>query len=615
MRSVTPLVWPPSKANIDTQKLWNVALKSQGDNRLPPSPTKVQAFPGTNIVSLAWEINSVDQPRIAGFRIFQDTESKLVQSINDPTARSAVLPIADGKKHSFFVASVSAIGKQSLPVQCISQNAIILARSAGNLLPNPGFENNAVGAPVNSYNNTRNIGDWVCDDWAINNSQLEGINMDPAKFSVTQEGGNGLMRSGAFNLQMRLKAGVVFPNNNQWYGLKIESRRIPVKAGEVHLVGGYYRWDAQAFLPAGIAGIVRIGLLEVTNTGAVLFAHWSDLFAAQGGYALASITYAVPANVVALGVFVAGYIRNSSAAPFNTGVLYMDARWDDLFITPQLNLDSDVADGTTFRRLLHVNGSNVLSASTVLNTQGSIIPSQPIVINYTATTTSIALSWSQQSFLMADGSTLIMKAGSVSYTGLGANTRYNIFPYIRVSDGTLLFANGSPPPSGTNPQAVLSAQQNFDGRVSTDPLFITTPSSGTSGGSGGGGDKCPDGEELVEVRDRGVIKAKEVVAGDWIRGMNMYTGEDVYRRVMNVTSAECAAWRRIQGRKVSPCEPVWWEEKWTPAYKVPGSEFDGSVGLKMQITVEADNYDQSNYWLLENGSNSLLIHNYYINPC
>jgi hypothetical protein len=614
MKSPLPFTWPPNQTNLDYQTRWSQALAAQGNNRVPPAPVGVQAIVGTMKVTLKWNVAAVDQGLIAGFRIFKDTESNLVQTVSDPNARSIDIPLTDNSPHNFFVASVSPAKKQSKPVRTVAQNGTVLNNSrGGNILPNPGFDLNSVNAPVNGFGLVRSKGEWLCDSWVIANSRGGGITFDFNKFAPALES-DGFQRSGVACAFIRLQAFSLIPADFQWYGVEVESVRVPVKQGEIYNVGGYSSWAANVAIPAGILKIVRIGLLTIAPNGAVGMPIFLDVFTPNGGMLLRQATYTVPAGVAAIALLVAGYVNNQSGVAFNTGNgLAMDARFDDLFITPQLNLDTDVADGTTFRRLKFVDINNELSGSRVLRAQGSIVPNQPIIINFSTTTSQIALSWSQQSFLLADGSTLVLLAGSVTYNGLSANTRYNIFPYIEVATGLMKFTNGSPPPSGTTPQAVLAAQQGLDGRIPTDPLFITTPSSGTGGGTGGGGDRCPDGEELVEIRDKGAIRAIEVSAGDWIKGQNLYTGEDTWRKVAAVTTEESAAWRRYKGHKISPCEPIWFEEKWTPAFKVPGATFDGSHGVRVKITVEADEYDQYNYWLI--GDEPLLMHNFQPIAC
>jgi hypothetical protein len=69
----------------------------------------------------------------------------------------------------------------------------------------------------------------------------------------------------------------------------------------------------------------------------------------------------------------------------------------------------------------------------------------------------------------------------------------------------------------------------------------------------------------------------------------------------------CAAWRIVSGHKVSPCEPVYLNNQWLSASRVPGAPLDTTIGLKIDIVVEADDFDQHNYYLMS--GTQLLIHN------
>lgn len=247
------------------------------------------------------------------------------------------------------------------------------------------------------------------------------------------------------------------------------------------------------------------------------------------------------------------------------------------------------------------------AGSSGLNAQGSIVPIQPINSpSWTTTSSSIALSWASQTVGLSDGSSIVIAAGSKSYTGLGASTTYHIYPYVDIPTLTIMFANASPPPTSANSADSLAA--NADGTYSMTPLTITTVATGGGGGSGGGGGYCPESHELVDVQGKGLVPVGDVEGGDYIKGYSFKTKADVYRKVVSVASASCAAWRVIRGHKVSPCEPVWVGSDCMPAYRAPGAAFDGSVGIKSQIHVNSDDYDECNFWLF-GGSEPLLVHN------
>src|SRR6185437_10864582 len=181
-----------------------------------------------------------------------------------------------------------------------------------------------------------------------------------------------------------------------------------------------------------------------------------------------------------------------------------------------------------------------------------------------------------------------------SYSSLSPGTQCWFYPYLDVGLGTIGFANGTPP--STTASSVFAIQAALDGRIPVPIFPITTPSSGISSGSDGDG-SCPDSQELVAVRRLnpkgevifdGELKAEDVVFGDHIKGYCFETKQDVYRRVIGTGMKSCAAWRRVKGHKVSPCEPVYLNNQWSHSHRIPGTSFDSTVGIKMDLFVEAD---------------------------
>jgi hypothetical protein len=246
--------------------------------------------------------------------------------------------------------------------------------------------------------------------------------------------------------------------------------------------------------------------------------------------------------------------------------------------------------------------------STLLNGQGSIIPNQSVVYSTTYSTSTCGVSVTAQSLLRADGSTFTVNASSLSYTGLSSSTTYYIYPYINVATGNIAAANGVPPPTAAN--TTMAIQAAGDGRIPLAPVSITTSASGggTGGGSGGGG--CPESAELVDVQGKGQVAAGTVVPGDYILGQCLTSNTDVYRKVLQVRQETCHAWRMIDSHKNSPCESVYYDGQWMPAFRVPGATFNGDKGVKVLIAVEADDYGEHNFYLV--ADNRLLIHNQII---
>jgi hypothetical protein len=259
--------------------------------------------------------------------------------------------------------------------------------------------------------------------------------------------------------------------------------------------------------------------------------------------------------------------------------------------------------------------------SSSLLTQGSIIPTQAFTISYTTTSTTISLSWSNTTLYRADGSTFTVASGSKSYTGLSASNTYYLYPYIDLVNLVIAWTNPNPP--GTSLSSTLAVQTQFDTRSGLSAMVITTPASGSGGGTGGDGGQggsgppCPEQNELVEVQRNGQviqIKVGDLNAQtDLLKGYSFEQKKDVYRRVLNKSFRGCAAWRIVNGHKVTPCEPVYVNDAWIPAYKAPGATIDMTVGVRVDIVVKTDEFAEHNYYLV--GGTELLIHNFFVLPC
>lgn len=252
-------------------------------------------------------------------------------------------------------------------------------------------------------------------------------------------------------------------------------------------------------------------------------------------------------------------------------------------------------------------------SSSGLNSQGSIIPTSSIILSASFNSSSITMTWTSQSLLRADGTSLSIASGSQTWTGLSASTTYYIYPTINASTGAIGFTNPTPPT--TSPSNVYATQSGADGYIALATYIVTTSSSGggTGGGSTGGDDTCPEGNEIVDVQGKGNIAASSVMAGDYIRGRCFGSNSDVYRRVVETKHSPSVAWRMVEGHRVSPCEPVFYDGAWMPAYRVPGSTLDTTSGVKVQITVDTGDYDEANYYLTS--GTGLLIHNYRLPAC
>jgi hypothetical protein len=117
MKSPLPFQWPPNQQNLADRTRWSSALASVGNNRVPYPPQNVRITPGTLKLTVTWDAPAKDAQYVSGYRVFLDTESKLVREISDPNTRTADIAVSDTQNHNVFVASINATKKQSRPVR------------------------------------------------------------------------------------------------------------------------------------------------------------------------------------------------------------------------------------------------------------------------------------------------------------------------------------------------------------------------------------------------------------------------------------------------------------------------------------------------------------------
>lgn len=314
-------------------------------------------------------------------------------------------------------------------------------------------------------------------------------------------------------------------------------------------------------------------------------------------------TPAAPATVVSITSFFWLQLSNPTGSPITLTGYPFDMRVDNVCL---IRVATD--------------GEASFNGSTVLVGQGSIMPTQAVTLYNATSASAITVSWSAQSLYRSDtlvtGNSLNVAAGSQTWSSLGASTRYYFYPYVDIPSGTVQFSGGIL--GGSN--LTYSMQANADGRAcipyvntigGAGVTYIQTAAAGQTGG-GGGGIPCPEGEELVEEQTKGSIKVKDVRVGDWLKGYSFATSTDnVFREVIQTRSDEISIWRIVDGHKVSPCEPIYHEGEWKPAFQATGSTIDYTTGLKVHISLNVDNYSEQNYYLVS--GTPLLSHNQSIN--
>ena len=503
------------------------------------------------------------------------------ESLADVTAGKSLDILSDGATYSRTLVSQSSLG-------------VILGKSYGaglNLIPNGDFS-------------ACFINPSFPDDWSYGSVG--------AAYTIERETIYG--PEGGVDVLIRLNQGQTFGPGSA-FG-QIVSSNFPVTGGSNLYVTGQCRLDFNNSSPDLIINAVVYIRFFDANIAPIFSADTTINTDLLAGYWRAFDTnnnVAVPGNA-AFACFILASTADATVTAVTGTYLYADIRFAQLSILKQAG------------------------NSGLLNSQGAIGITQPITINFSVTNSSCTFSWSAQSVLRGDGTTLTTNAGSLTMSGLAPSTAYYTYWYISATTGNVGCVNN--PPS-TTADGVDAVEAGSDGRIPTAPISFTTlasGSSGSSGGSGGGGnDICPEGNELVSVQVTTTayaasstsltppvatsvtttqsITASAVVAGMLIKGWSFVSKSYVYRPVTQVASVNQHAWRNVSGHLVSPCEPIWNGTNWQPAYRASATQVK-QLGRKMLISVQADAQDEANYYLLaDTGKTELLIHNTYISRC
>lgn len=187
------------------------------------------------------------------------------------------------------------------------------------------------------------------------------------------------------------------------------------------------------------------------------------------------------------------------------------------------NLDN-IGDGSTYARYKAAGLTSGLAdpSKSGITANGSV---PPIILgcgfSWTTTSGQIVITWSAFTIYRPDGTTTSISAGAgTTVTGLTNGTVYTIYPYIVDGQTTVSFATGKTGSAGSPAICYAggsgpAAQAAY--AFANIPLqsFTATPS---AGGGGGGGDQlgCPHEDSEVETANRGVVRAGELSAGDYL---------------------------------------------------------------------------------------------------
>lgn len=456
---------------------------------------------------------------------------------------------------------------------------------------------------------TAGVGGWPPSPTLTNPSFESGVGAPNWALGTNVGVGQGHSLFGSWSAYVAGSVGSPITNATSM----LNSTHVPVTPGTT-----YY---AQAMIDASSAtdlyslqygGAGQIGSLVTiqfyNSSGTLLSQVFGNLIVAGGvGWNMSYVSAAAPAGASYAQVGAGIYNQTS-------GTIFLDD-FDFNAIPASLT----VPIGAVYVKLANVGPDHNIHISTSLNPQGSILPNQPIDIAYTTTDVQIVLTLNPVTLLRADGSTFSVPSGSATYSGLTQTTTYYFYPYVDAVTGALGFANPSPP--STTPNVTQAMQTSLDGRIATTPFNVTTLATPTGGGSpppsgggSGGGGRCPEANELVDVQGKGNVKVGDVVAGDYVRGKSFKDNVDVYRRVIQTITVPCASWYMVNGYRCSPTESVYYNGAWVIAFRVPGATLDTTVSNKIKLSVETDEYDEQNYYLVT-GTTPLLIHNYIQLPC
>lgn len=302
------------------------------------------------------------------------------------------------------------------------------------------------------------------------------------------------------------------------------------------------------------------------------------------------------------------FIDGSASSPFNWYVSRCSL----------VNMDAPATISVNYHpRVQYLDPNTGQSpSSTMLNPQLSLLPGQSVAFTFlTETTSTLGFSWGSQSLGLPDGSSLSLGSGSQSFTSLSSSTTYYFVAYLTASGGTATMHFLGPFAGSVTSAQVQPAAD--DGRYFLGTIHDTT----TSSGSGGGGGVDPGGcahEDCMCWLKRGSLEAEparmrvgDARQGDFIKGLDIATGEDVYREVKHHRHIPGTMWFRVKGYLCTALDLVYENGAWVPAYKAAGAEkVRGLFANRAEITLDPElPMEDRNYWLDDGVNEPLLMHN------
>jgi len=366
--------------------------------------------------------------------------------------------------------------------------------------------------------------------------------------------------------------------------------------------GSTYLWRIRANIPVGHS--IQFAS-NATGTGGTF--TWLTAQAGTGGWF----------------EYVGKQVIGTSGTFSTTGFFYIDGSFSSSFNwyvarISLVNIDAPASISVNYHpRVQYLDvGTGQVPTSTMLNPQLSLLPGQSVPFTLAAETTStLGFSWGTQSLGLPDGSSLSLTSGSVSFTSLSSSTTYYFVAYITASGGTATMHFLGPFTGSVT--AAQAQPATIDGRGFIGTLHDTT----TSSGGGGGGTIDPGScahEDCMCWLKSGSLEAEpvrmrvgDVRDGDFIKGQDIATGQDIYREVKHFRHHPGTMWFRVKGYLCTALDLVFENGEWVPAYKAAGAEkVRGLYGNRAELTLDPElAMEERNYWLDDGVNEPLLMHN------
>lgn len=107
----------PTQRLLDKQQAAN-QIRVRGSAGLPEAPRDLQIQPANGGIQVSWKL-PVNHARVAGWRVYLNTESNLSQQIRDKGTRQVFIPLGSGATPAtvnVMVSSFTTLGRESTKV-------------------------------------------------------------------------------------------------------------------------------------------------------------------------------------------------------------------------------------------------------------------------------------------------------------------------------------------------------------------------------------------------------------------------------------------------------------------------------------------------------------------